>query len=313
VRIVKVGIVGAGMVGSTAAYAMALAGSASEIVLIDLRPELALAQAEDILHATPFAKPVRVTAGDYPQLKEARVVILACGVGQRPGETRLQLLGRNAEVFKKVIPRVLEFAPEAILLVASNPVDVITQMVTRISGLPSGRVIGSGTILDTARFRALLGEYLEMASVSVHAYVLGEHGDSEVLAWSSAKVGGLPILDFAGQMGRTFDETVRSRIDDGVRRAAYRIIEGKGATYYGIGAGLAKIVQAVRDDERRVLTVSSLSPEVEGVTDIALSLPRVIGRQGVLTELRPILSPEEQKALRTSAGLLKAAVEELGY
>jgi L-lactate dehydrogenase len=309
----KVGIVGAGLVGSTAAYAMALAGSASEIVLIDLRPELALAQAEDISHATPFAKPVRVSAGDYSQLAGADLVVLACGVSQRPAETRLQLLGRNAEVFIKVVPRVLEPAPEAILLVASNPVDVITQMVTRISGLPPARVIGSGTILDTARFRTLLGEYLGVASVSVHAYVLGEHGDSEVLIWSSADLGGVPIPDFADQMGRPFDETVRSRIDDGVRRAAYRIIEGKGATFFGIGAGLAKIVQAVRDDERRVLTVSSFTREVAGVTDISLSLPRLIGRQGVLTELTPSLSTGEHEALRKSAILLKKAAGELGY
>ena len=226
----KVGIVGSGFVGSTAAYAMSLAGSASEIVLTDLRPELARAQAEDIRHATSFAKPVRLAAGDYPQLKGADLVVLACGVGQRPEETRLQLLRRNAEVFKKVIPRVLESAPETILLVASNPVDVITQIVTRISGLPSGRVIGSGTILDTARFRSLLGEYLGVASVSVHAYVLGEHGDSEVLVWSSADVGGVPVGNFAEQTGRAIDGTVKSRIDDGVRRAAYRIIEGKGAT-----------------------------------------------------------------------------------
>ncbi|MBI5582184.1 MAG: L-lactate dehydrogenase [Deltaproteobacteria bacterium] len=309
----KIGIVGSGFVGSTAAYAMALAGSASEIVLNDLRPELARAQAEDILHATPFAKPVHIAAGDYPQLKGADLVVLACGVGQRPDETRLQLLGRNAEVFKKVIPRVLETAPEAILLVASNPVDVITQIVTRISGLPFGRVIGSGTILDTARFRSLLGEYLEVASVSVHAYVLGEHGDSEVLVWSSADVGGVPVGDFAEQTGRAIDGTIKSRIDDGVRRAAYRIIAGKGSTYYGIGAGLAKIVQAVRDDERRALTVSSLTGEVEGVTDIALSMPRLIGRKGVLIELCPSLSAAEHEALGRSARILKEAAEELGY
>ena len=309
----KVGIVGSGLVGSTAAYAMALAGSASEIVLTDLRPELARAQAEDILHATPFAKPVRLAAGDYPQLEGAAVVILACGVGQRPGETRLQLLKRNAAVFREVVPRVLESAPEAILLVASNPVDVITQIVTRISALPSSRVIGSGTVLDTARFRALLGEYLEVAPVSVHAYVLGEHGDSEVLVWSSADVGGVPIRNFAGQIDRPFDDRVKSQIDEGVRRAAYRIIEGKGTTYYGIGAGLAKIVQAIRDDERRVLTVSSLTLEVEGVAEVTLSLPRVIGRVGVVTQLSPSLSGEEHEALARSAGLLKQAAMELGF
>jgi len=224
----KVGIVGCGFVGSSGAYAMALKGTPSEIVLVDLNKKLAQGQAEDILHATPFSHPVRVMAGDYPQLANAGVVVLACGVGQRPGETRLQLLERNVEVFKKVIPQVLQFAPEALLLVVSNPVDVITQVVTKLSGINPAKVIGSGNILDTARFRALLGEHLGVAPVSVHAYVLGEHGDSEVLVWSSAKVGGVSIQDYARQMGVGLTEERKLEIDNGVRRAAYRIIENKG-------------------------------------------------------------------------------------
>jgi L-lactate dehydrogenase len=306
----KVGIVGCGFVGSSGAYAMALKGTVSEIVLVDLNKKLAQGQAEDILHATPFSYPVRVMAGDYPQLANAGVVILACGVGQRPGETRLQLLERNVEVFKKVIPQVLQFAPEALLLVVSNPVDVITQVVTKLSGINPAKVIGSGTILDTARFRALLGEYLGVAPVSVHAYVLGEHGDSEVLVWSSAKVGGVSIRDYARQMGVSVEEG-KSQIDDGVRRAAYRIIENKGATYYGIGAAIAQIVQAIRDDERRVLTVSNLTTGVEAFKGICLSLPRVVGLKGVLTELRPDLSSEEHLVLQNSAEILKEAAVSL--
>jgi L-lactate dehydrogenase len=307
----KVGIVGCGFVGGSAAYAMALKGTPSEMVLVDLNKKLAQGQAEDILHATPFAYPVRVTAGDYPQLEGAGVVILACGVGQRPGETRLQLLERNVEVFKKVVPQVIRFAPEALLLAVSNPVDVITQVVTKLSGFSPAKVIGSGTILDTARFRALLGDHLGVAPVSVHAYVLGEHGDSEVLVWSSAKVGGVSIQDYAVQMGLTVTEEMKSRIDDGVRRAAYRIIENKGATYYGIGAGIAQMVQAIRDDERRVLTVSSLTITVEPLNGICLSLPRVVGRDGILTELRPDLSSEEDLALRKSADILKKSAASL--
>ncbi len=306
----KVGIVGCGFVGSSGAYAMALKGTVSEIVLVDLNKKLAQGQAEDILHATPFSYPVRVMAGDYPQLANAGVVILACGVGQRPGETRLQLLERNVEVFKKVIPQVLQFAPEALLLVVSNPMDVITQVVTKLSGINPAKVIGSGTILDTARFRALLGEYLGVAPVSVHAYVLGEHGDSEVLVWSSAKVGGVSIRDYARQMGVSVEEG-KSQIDDGVRRAAYRIIENKGATYYGIGAAIAQIVQAIRDDERRVLTVSNLTTGVEAFKGICLSLPRVVGLKGVLTELRPDLSSEEHLVLQNSAEILKEAAVSL--
>jgi L-lactate dehydrogenase len=309
---VKVGIVGCGLVGSTAAYAMALEGAARDLVLIDLNPAVARAHAEDILHATPFASPVRIAAGDYPDLRGAEAVVLACGVAQRPGETRLQLLERNAEVFRKVLARVTENAPEAILVVASNPVDVMTQVVTRISGLPASRVIGSGTILDTARFRALLGEHLCVAPQSVHAYVLGEHGDSEVLVWSSARVGGVPILDFAQQAGRPLTEEAKTRIDEGVRRAADRIIEGKGATYHGIGAGLARIVRAIRDDERTVLTLSSMSMDAEGLDEVSLSLPRVLGAGGINAELRPVLSGEEQEALRKSAEILREAAGLLG-
>ena len=307
----KVGIVGCGYVGSSGAYAMALKGTASEIVLVDLNAKLAQGQAEDILHATPFSQPVRVMAGDYPLLANAGVVVFACGVNQRPGETRLQLLERNVEVFKRVVPQVLRFAPEALLLVVSNPVDVITQVVTKLSGINPARVIGSGTILDTARFRTLLGEHLGVAPLSVHAYVLGEHGDSEVLAWSNAKVGGVPVLDFARQMGVALTEERKSAIDEGVRRAAYRIIENKGATYYGIGAGIAQIVQAIRDDERRLLTASSLTTRVESFRGICLSLPRVVGLKGIVSELQPDLSNEEHLVLQKSAEILKEAAVSL--
>ncbi|MBW2722653.1 MAG: L-lactate dehydrogenase, partial [Deltaproteobacteria bacterium] len=215
----KVGIVGCGYVGSSAAYAMTLVGAATDIVLVDINEALAKAQAEDILHSTPFAKPVRIIAGDYAQLKGAELVILACGVracgvSQQPGETRLHLLERNTKIFQQVVPQVLASTPETILLIASNPVDVMTHVVAQFSGLPVGHVIGSGTILDTARFRTLLGEHLGIAPHSVHAYVLGEHGDSEVLAWSSAKVGGVPLYDFAEQRGRNLTGEVKSRIDD---------------------------------------------------------------------------------------------------
>jgi L-lactate dehydrogenase len=307
----KVGVVGCGFVGSTAAYAIALQGAASELVLVDLFPAAAIAHAEDILHATPFAAPVRVVGGDYPQLDGAQLVVLACGVGQKPGETRLQLLERNAKVFEQVIPQVLKAAPSAILLVATNPVDIITRIVWRISGLAGARVIGSGTILDTARFRTLLSEYLGVAPQSVHAYVLGEHGDSEVLAWSSAKVGGISLDEFAAQRGLSTDAAVKTRIDDGVRRAAYRIIEGKKATYFGIGAGLARIARAIRDDERVVLTVSTCEGGLEGFEEVSLSLPRVVGRQGVMATLHPPLSPEEQQELRNSASVLREAASGL--
>ncbi len=305
----RVGVVGAGMVGSSAAYAMALNSTGTEIVLVDLNMKLALAQAQDISHATPFASTVTVRAGDYTDLRGAAVVILSAGVSQKPGETRLQLLERNAEVFKDVIGNVLAATPDAILLVASNPVDVMTQISTRISGLPANRVIGSGTILDTARFRVLLGAHLGVSPGSMHAFVLGEHGDSEVLAWSSARAGNIPINAFAAQVRAPLTETVRTQIEDGVRNAAYTIIEGKGATYYGIGAGIGRIVKAIRDNEQVVLSVATTTDEVEGVRDVALSVPRVVGKEGVVADIFPELSQAEHEALQRSAEILKNAAD----
>ena len=312
----KVGIVGAGNVGSAAAFAMVLRGAASDVVLVDANAALAAAQAEDVLHATPFASPARVRAGAAADLGGARVLVLSAGVGQRPGESRLDLLARNAAVFRELLPPVLEAAPEALVLVATNPVDVMTHVAARVAaesiGAPPERVVGSGTILDTARFRALLGEHLDVASQSVHAYVLGEHGDSEVLAWSSVRVGGVALDAFVGEGGREVGPEERARIDDGVRRAAYRIIAGKGATWYGIGAGLARVVEAVRDDERAVLTVSAITPECEGVRDVALSLPRVIGAGGVLRTLSPDIADDERAALKRSAEVLRESTDALG-
>jgi L-lactate dehydrogenase len=308
----KVGIIGCGFVGSSAAFAMVLQGVASEIVLIDLNRDLARAQAEDILHATPFTSPARLAAGDYADLAGAALVVLACGVGQKPGESRLQLLERNVCVFQQVVPQVLSHAPEA-LLVASNPVDLITEMVTRISGLPTARVFGSGTVLDTARFRTLLGEFFGVAPYSIHASVIGEHGDSEVLVWSSARVGGMSLKDLAAQVGKPVDAEVKARIDDGVRRAAYRIIEGKKATYYGIGAGLSRLARAVRNDERGVFTISMHETAVEGIGEVSLSLPRILGAAGVLATLQPTLSAEEREGLLKSAGTLTEAAREISF
>ncbi len=306
----KIGIIGCGFVGSSGAFAIALVGAATELILVDLNADLANAHAEDILHATPFSEPVRIAAGDYSTLNGAGLVVLACGVGQKPGESRLKLLERNVNVFQNVVPRVLEHAPDSILLIVSNPVDIITQVVTKISALPPERVIGSGTILDTARFRTLLAEHLGLAPHSVHAYVLGEHGDSEVLAWSSGKIGGVPVIEFAEQMGRRITDDVKAKIDDGVRRAADRIIEGKGATYYGIGAGIARIAKAIRDDEGAVLTLSN----IEGINNgVSLSLPRVLKAKGIEATIQPMLSNEEEKALNKSADILREAAVELNF
>lgn len=307
----KVGIIGAGLVGSTAAYALALSGAAREIVLIDRNDRLAQAQAEDILHATPFSHPVRVRASGYEGLRGCSLVVLSCGVAQREGESRLELLNRNVEVFRSVIPGVLEFAPGAILLIVSNPVDIMTSVVTTLSGLPAGRVIGSGTILDTARFRTLIGEHLNIAPQSVHAYVLGEHGDSEVLAWSSVKIGGVPLHDFAEQIGRPIDKEAKLTIDNKVRRAAYLIIDGKGATYFGVGGGIARIARAIDKDEGAVLTLSNLESPYSDLQGVSLSLPRVLGAKGVRKTITPSLNAGENELLHSSAAILRDAAKDL--
>ena len=305
----KIGIVGAGYVGSAATNALVLRRIGSDIVLVDRNDALARAQAEDVAHAAPFAAPLRVRAGGYDDLRGATLVILSAGVNQQPGETRLALLGRNAGVFADILPQVLDAAPDAVLLVATNPVDVMTQIAHRLSGLPPGRVLGSGTILDTARFRWLLGDHLGVSSHSVHAHVLGEHGDSEVLHWSGAKISSLSVAAYARQTGASLSDDDRARIDALVRGAAGTIIAGKGATWYGIGAGLARIAEAILDDERAVLTCSMVDDAAAGQSDIALSLPRLVGSGGVLATLTPALDAAEGAALAESARILKKAVE----
>ena len=300
----KVGIVGAGLVGATAGYSIGMMRAAREIVLVDRDAALAEAQAADILHAMPFFSSMRVRAGGYDALADARVVILAAGVAQQPGESRLALLGRNAAVFEEVIGQVRAVVPDPILIVATNPVDIMTTIALRISGLPATRVIGSGTILDTARFRALLAGHLGVAYRSVHAYVLGEHGDSEVLGWSGARVGTMPVDDFARHIGRPLTDAARDEIDAGVRQAAYRIISGKGATGYGIGGGLARIVAAIAQDEGAVLSLSAESAELTEFPRVAFSVPRVLGAQGLAAELTPTLDAGEAQALRRSAEML---------
>jgi L-lactate dehydrogenase len=302
------------MVGSTAAYALVMQGVGREVVLVDKNTERAQAEADDIFHAVPFAHSLRVRAGDYAELAGSRVVILAAGVSQRPGETRLQLLERNAAIFRQIVPQVLEQAPEAILVVATNPVDVMTHLAARYAGehgVPSGRVFGSGTTLDTARFRVLLGRHLGVDPQHVHAYVIGEHGDSEVLTWSLATVGGMPLREFSRQHGIDMGESVRSEIDHRVRDAAYSIIQGKGATYYGIGAALSRIVDAILRDRRSILTVCTQEAKVVDVCDVTISLPHLVGGDGVLASFPLPLSQEEEAALRTSAEVVCDAIAAL--
>jgi L-lactate dehydrogenase len=310
----KTGIVGSGFVGATAAYALVMRGVGRRVVLVDMNHARAEAEADDIQHAVPFAHPLEVTPGDYADLAGCRVVVVSAGVGQKPGETRLELLGRNAQVFKQVIPRILEHAPEAILLIATNPVDIMTHLAARYAGevgVPSSRVIGSGTTLDTARFRSLVGRQLKVDSQHIHAYVLGEHGDSEVLPWSLVSVGGIPLPEFCTGREISICEDDYAAVDEKVRRAAYHIIEGKGATYYGIGSAIARITEVILGDERSILTVCTPMPDVVGVKDVTVSLPNLVGGEGIIQTFFPQLSETETEALRNSAQVVRSVIDQL--
>lgn len=313
----KIGIVGTGFVGATAAYALVMQGIGREIVLVDKNTARAEAEANDIFHAVPFANPLNIRAGDYSDLIHSRVIILAAGVNQQPGETRLQLLTRNAKIFGEVVPEILRYAPDAVLVVATNPVDIMTHLTAQFAAqqaVPSSRVIGSGTTLDTARFRVLLGRFLGVDSQHVHGYVVGEHGDSEVLTWSLVTVGGIPLQEFCERRGITLDTTIKQQIDEQVRRAAYHIISGKQATYYGIGSALARIVDVILSDQRSILSVCTPVDEVVGVRDVTLALPHLLGGSGVIETLSlPLsLSDDEEEQLRKSAMVIRTAIESLG-
>lgn len=309
----KVGIIGSGMVGATSAYAIMMKKAANEIVLIDSNPLRASAEAQDIQHAVPFAHATDIYAGSYNDLKDAKVVVIAAGASQKPGETRLMLMERNAAIMKSIISSVAEVAPKAILLIATNPVDIITHICVKIAnelGISKSRIIGSGTTLDTARFRSLLGNYLGVDSQHVHAYVVGEHGDSEVLTWSNIDIGGVSLEDFVEFRNIGFNEAIKAEIDSGVRNAAYKIIEGKGSTYYGIGGAIAKLVEVINRDNQAVLTVSVFNENIEGINDVTLSLPHIIGGEGDLGVLPIRLNVKERSLLKKSAEIIRGKISE---
>jgi L-lactate dehydrogenase len=311
----KIGVVGCGMVGSASAFALVMRGVGREIVLVDVNQARAQAEANDIYHAVPFAHPLRVRAGTYSDLAGARIVVIAGGVAQKPGETRLQLLQRNADVFRQIVPSVLRHANEAVLLVVTNPVDIMTHLAALFAadfGVLPSRVFGSGTTLDSARFRALLGQHFDVDPHHVHGYVVGEHGDSEVLAWSQATIAGLSLDEFARVHATPLDDEGRKRIDENVRRAAYHIIAGKGATYYGIGSAVSNIVDVVLHDQRAILTVCSRISGVAGCEGVTMALPHLVGGQGVLATIPLQLNDREQEALVRSAAILRDATTSLG-
>lgn len=309
---IKVAVVGAGHVGATFAYALLLSGLAAEIVLVDADADRAEGEAMDISHAVPLSRPTRVRSGTYDDCAGASIAVIAAGSGQRPGESRLDLAGRNAAVIGAIIPRLADVAPEAVVVVATNPVDVLTAHALGLGRFPTSRVMGSGTILDTARFRALLSEHFRVDARSVHAFVIGEHGDSEVPLWSLANIAGMRLEDFAAGHGIEWSQADRTRIGDSTRTAAAEIIARKGATYYAVATGLVRIVEAILRDQRTVLSVSTGLDGAYGISGVALSLPTIVGRDGVEEVLHLPLDADEVLALRRSADVLRATMASIG-
>ena len=309
--IVRVAVVGMGNVGATFAYALLLSGLAAEIVLIDVNRAKVEGEAMDLNHAVPFTHPTKVWAGDYSDCAGAAVTVLAAGAAQAPGETRLDLVKKNAAIWREIVPKVATHNPGGILLIATNPVDVLTYAAWKLSGLPPQRVMGSGTILDTARFRYLLSHRLGVDARSVHAYIIGEHGDSEVPIWSLANIAGMRLPEFYAAQGIIYERQELEEIFRQTRDVAYRIIERKGATYYAVSAGLMRITQAILRNQRTVFSVSSLINDYYGLNDVCFSLPTVVDRGGVEQVLRLTLDSVEVDKLRASAQLLKNVIESL--
>lgn len=306
----KAAIIGCGFVGAASAFALMHSGLFSELVLLDVDRSRAEGEALDISHGLPFARPMQIYAGDYPDLADAAIVIVCAGAGQKPGETRLDLVRKNIEVFRSVIPQIAAVNREAILLIVTNPVDILTYAAVRFSGYPENRVFGTGTVLDTARLKYLLGEHLRVDPRSVHAFIIGEHGDSEIVAWSGASVSGVPLRDFCEMRGHFDHESAMRTLAEGVRTSAYRIIEKKQATYYGIAMSVRRICEAIVRDEKSVLPVSSVQHGMFGVEGTALSIPAVVGKDGVETTVPIELSDAEIAALQHSAGTLRRVIEQ---
>lgn len=309
----KIAIVGgAGAVGASAAYALMISGLASEIVLVDVNERRAEGEAMDMSQGVPFVRPVTVRNGTYADCAGCKIVVITAGAAQKPGETRLDLVKKNTEIFRSMIPQIAAAAPHAILLVVANPVDVLTYATLKFSGFPTGRVVGSGTVLDTARLRSLIGQKLAVDPRSVHGYVIGEHGDSELVVWSRTTVASMPIAAFSAQRGRPFDAYIQERVADEVCHAAYEIIERKGATYYAIGLAIRHVVEAILRDQNTILTVSTLLTGQYGISDICLSLPSIVDHDGVEVVFEPPLSADELAALQRSAQVLKETVRAVG-
>lgn len=308
----KAAIIGTGFVGSTTAFTLMMSGLFSELVLIDINETKAKGEAMDLNHGMPFARPVRIYQGSYADCHDADIIIITAGANQKEGETRLDLVHKNTAIFKSIVSGVTQYTgpDNSLLLVVTNPVDILTHVTAKISGWPAQKVIGSGTVLDTARFRYLIGEHVGVDTRNIHGYILGEHGDTELPAWSLTTIAGMPMEEYCNTCrdcgGENRDEIFRK-----VKNAAYEIITAKGATYYAVALAVRRIVEAIMRDEHSILTVSSLLTGQYGISDVCISVPCVVDRNGINRVLEVPLSEKEKKMLHHSADTLKGVLREL--
>ena len=307
----KVAVIGTGFVGSSSAFALMESGLFSEMILLDADQNRAEGEALDISHGLPFARPMKITAGTYDDLVDAAIIVITAGAGQKPGETRLDLVKKNVAIFRTIIGEIAKRNCQGILLIVANPVDILTYVALKLSGFPENRVFGSGTTLDTARLKYLLGERLSVDARSVHAWIIGEHGDSQIAAWSSANVSGVPLSDFCSMRGFTEHDQNTEDIAEDVKNSAYRIIEKKKATYYGVAVAVRRICEAIIRDEKSVLPVSSIQHGAFGIDGVALSMPAIVGKNGVEKQIPIKLNEKEQIELRKSADALKEVLKSI--
>lgn len=311
VNMQKVAVIGCGFVGATSAFSLIQTGLFSEMVLIDANVKKAEGEAMDLSHGSAYLTPMNIYAGTYDDIVDAGIIVITAGANQKPNETRLDLVKKNVQIFKSIIPEIKKRNCEGILLIVSNPVDILTEVALKLSGFPSNRVIGSGTVLDTARLKYVLGKHLQVDPRDVHAYIIGEHGDSELVVWSGAQVAGIHINHFCELRGHFNHEEAMERLAQEVRDSAYEIIERKGATYYGVAVAVKRIATAIVKDEHAVLPVSSLMQGEFGLNDLCLSIPTVIGQNGVEKVVDIYLNNDENDKLQSSARALKEVLDDL--
>ena len=307
----KVAVIGCGFVGSATAFTLMQSRLFSEMVLLDANEEKADGEAKDIAHGVPFAGQMKIYAGNYDDVADAAIIIVTAGANQKPDETRLDLVHKNVAIYKSIIPEIASRDYQGILLIVSNPVDILTYTALKLSGLPENRVIGSGTVLDTARLKYALGEHLSVDSRSVHSFIIGEHGDSEIAAWSSTNVSGIPLNDFCEMRGHFNHEASMEEIANRVKNSAYEIIAKKHATYYGIAMSVKRICECIMRDEKSILPISTIMHGEYGIENIALSMPAIVGVNGVETHVPISLNEEEANKLKESADALKKVIDGL--